>query len=241
MKEIEYEGHARTLCLTNADARHWRWRKLQPSVFTFTDGSHPGAGGCDCIRYISSCKLPLGNGLGRYRDPFGAESESDATVIVATNPKDLYLLPLRLDRLYRHENPHLSKSIFIWSFNHPYSTLLAGPPWDLFLQRLFGAAKLATCPNDIILVNYEAVASRHISIEDRKDMTLLQVANDTVQKAYLAHLNTIHPVSYPGIKTVEQARQVKFTFVSMTTYLAEYDWKGELTEEQVRPWSGEKT
>ena len=192
VEEIEYEGHARTFCLTKADAWHWRWLKLQPSVFTFTDGSQPGSGGCDCIRYISSCKLPLGNGLGRFRDPFGAESESDTTVIVATNPKDLYLLPLKLDRLYRHQNPNLNKSIFIWSFNHPDSTLLAAPPWDLFLQRLFGVAKLATCPSDIILVNFEAVASRHVSLEERKDMTLPQVANDTAQKAYLAHLTTIH-------------------------------------------------
>jgi hypothetical protein len=239
VEHVEYWGHKKGYCFTAADAKDWESMMLRPSILTMAD-NFLGPRDCSCIKYMSPRKLVARRaGLRQRRiNHLHFDTETKTTVNVATDPIDLQFLPLNLDRLYRREGLNINKSTLIWSDTYADMTLAA--VWDLFLTRLFGVARLATCPSDIILVNFETIAGRRISLEDRKDMTSPQVATDAIQKAYLAYLTGLDEMTSPGFKTAEQARQVTFTFLSMPTYLAEYDWEGELTEEEVRPWLEER-
>jgi hypothetical protein len=249
VKQVEYWGHGKGRCFTAADAKDWEslaavardWDSLtqlilRPSVITMADNHLFGPDKCRCIEYISPRKLVTrGSGLKERRiDKLPFDAECKTTVSTATNPTDLHFLSCDVLRLCHKEELNVNKSIFIY-----LDITLTAPAWDLYLARLFGVVKLAICPNDIVLVNLEIPAGRDISLEDRKDMTPVQLATDTKQKAYLAYLAR-NGTTFPEFKTAEQARQVKFTFVSMPTYLAEYDWEGELTEEEVRPWLEER-
>jgi hypothetical protein len=103
---------------------------------------------------------------------------------------------------------------------------------------LFQYARFTGFPNDVILVNFEAVPRYHSSLDPRlkETMTAGEWATLSVEKVYLDYLSTVTAWSGQDMKSAEEARQVKFVYISMKTYLAEYDWKGKLTEEQVRPW-----
>jgi hypothetical protein len=103
---------------------------------------------------------------------------------------------------------------------------------------LFQYARFIGFSNDVILVNFEAVPRYLSSLDPRLEetMTAAEWATLSVEKVYLDYLSTVTAWSGQDMKSAEEARQVKFVYISMKTYLAEYDWKGELTEEQVRPW-----
>lgn len=130
----------------------------------------------------------------------------------------------------------MRRSTFIYWSKGPDTSLFAAPGWDLFLKRLFAVARLLACPAELVFVNFETVASRNVSPVDREGQTSSEAATRAVQNAYLASLATAIPSNGPLLKSEEEARQVRFKFVSMPIYLAKYDWEGELTEEQVRPW-----
>jgi hypothetical protein len=89
----------------------------------------------------------------------------------------------------------------------------------------------------MVLVNFEGVAASAWSPDSggMDDESLAEMATRKMQEAYLAGLGSIGTGVTPH-KTDEDCRKVRFKFVSMTTYLAEYDWEGELTEEQVKLW-----
>jgi hypothetical protein len=89
----------------------------------------------------------------------------------------------------------------------------------------------------MVLVNFEGVAASAGSLDGgvMDDESLAEMATRKTQEAYLAGLGTIGTGVAPH-KTDEDCRKVRFKFVSMTTYLAEFDWEGELTEEQVKLW-----
>jgi hypothetical protein len=110
-------------------------------------------------------------------------------------------------------------------------------PWPEFIWKQFcgvilDAAQIADCPNSITIVNLESIGDRFETREE--GYSPAESVTKAVQKAYLDSIPIFAGTS--GKKTAEQAQQVKIKFVSMATYLAEYDWKGELTEEEVRPW-----
>lgn len=43
------------------------------------------------------------------------------------------------------------------------------------------------------------------------------------------------------LKTLEEFNEMTFKFISLPEYLATYDWTGEFTEEEVRPWLESRT
>ena len=68
-------------------------------------------------------------------------------------------------------------------------------------------------------------------------MAAAEAATLDTRTAYLDSLSTVDSTrGRPQWKSEEEARQVTFEFVSMKTYLAEYDWEGEFTQEQLEPW-----
>lgn len=99
-----------------------------------------------------------------------------------------------------------------------------------FVERMSEAAQRVVCPSDIVFVNLDLIVAR-MAREKRDDVLY---ATRTMQKAYPDSIASF--AGKAGRKTAEQAQQVKFKFISMKTYLADYDWEEDLTEEQVGPW-----
>jgi hypothetical protein len=100
---------------------------------------------------------------------------------------------------------------------------------DHFCRSILNTAQIADCPTSITIVHMESIDSDY-----QGGSFCVKWLTEVFQKDYLESIPTF--AGAPGKKTAEQAQQVKIKFVSMATYLAEYDWVGELTEEEVRPW-----
>jgi hypothetical protein len=102
--------------------------------------------------------------------------------------------------------------------------------WDRFCSSILDTAQIADCPTSITIVHMESIDSDY-----QGGCFCVKWLTEVFQKDYLESIPTF--AGTPGKKTAEQAQQVKIKFVSMATYLAEYDWRGEMTEEEVTPWS----
>lgn len=86
---------------------------------------------------------------------------------------------------------------------------------------------------DYVLVNFESLLAR-----DKKDTTgrsLVDIVTAGIEEAYTLYVHERTSLGLP-VKPYNQVRQGQIKFVSMKTYLAEYDWRGEFTEEQVKQW-----
>jgi hypothetical protein len=101
--------------------------------------------------------------------------------------------------------------------------------WAEFQKDILKAAQLSNFPTEILIVNMESKAVLELRSPD-----LAKAATEATQEAYVNSIPDF--VGKDGKKTIEQAQKVRIKFVSMRTYLDEYDWKGELTEGQVKPW-----
>ena len=91
------------------------------------------------------------------------------------------------------------------------------------------AALEANCSSEFILVNVnvDQLSSCSGVLAQRKDPG--EVPTAVIQEEHLGRIN-----QYAGrevIMTAEEAQEVKFKFISMKTYLAEYHWEEDLTEE----------
>lgn len=101
--------------------------------------------------------------------------------------------------------------------------------WETFQKDILKAAQIANFPTDIIIVNMESKAVLEVKSPD-----LAKAATEATQEAYIKSIPEF--AGKDRKKTTEQAQNVRIKFVSMRTYLDEYEWKGELTERQVKPW-----
>ena len=233
-----YSSHPRTGCFTIGNAQTWDPLTLRIPILHIVDCPPPIRVHCRCLGQISPRKLVVrGAGLRNHRIlDLPSDTNRESTVSVVTTLGELCHLRSHIDTLLYYRAPNMRRSTFIYWSKCPDTSLFAAPGWDLFLNRIFAVARLLACPAESVFVNFETVASRNVSPVDREGQTLSEAATRAVQNAYLASLATATPSNGPLLKTEEEARQVKFTFVSMPIYLAEHDWRGDLTEEQVRPW-----
>lgn len=101
--------------------------------------------------------------------------------------------------------------------------------WETFQKDILKAAQIANFPTEIIIVNMESKAVLKVQSPD-----LAKAATEATQEAYIKSIPEF--AGKDRKKTTEQALNVRIKFVSMRTYLDEYEWKGELTERQVKPW-----
>ena len=95
-----------------------------------------------------------------------------------------------------------------------------------FVERMSEAAQGVKCPSDIVFVNLDLVMSH-----DGEDV---QSVTKAKRKAYSDSI-----ASFAGRAGRQEDRRASSTSRvrnSMKTYLAEYDWEGDSTEEQLRPW-----
>ena len=73
---------------------------------------------------------------------------------------------------------------------------------------------------------YDQVRQRPMAVD---------IVNAGIEKAYTLYVKERTSLGLPT-KPYNQVRQGQIKFVSMKTYLTEYDWRGEFTEEQVKQW-----
>ena len=86
---------------------------------------------------------------------------------------------------------------------------------------------------DYVLANFETLLGR-----DKKDTTgrsLVDIVTAGIEEAYTLYVYERASLGLP-VKPYNQVRQGQIKFVSMKTYLTEYDWRGEFTKEQVKQW-----
>jgi hypothetical protein len=68
----------------------------------------------------------------------------------------------------------------------------------------------------------------------------LELIDPSRWEAVLKYAIEHPPKDCSGRKTAEEARKITFKFISMQTYLEEYDWRGEFTAEEVEKWLNPK-
>jgi hypothetical protein len=90
-------------------------------------------------------------------------------------------------------------------------------------------------PKDIVVVNMESLVIDLMIDTDRQSKSLAEAATCAFNLEYLKTLQT-RKEAHPDMPLAEGAEEVKFKFISMKTYLAVYEWRDVLSEEQARPW-----
>lgn len=111
--------------------------------------------------------------------------------------------------------------------------------WKNLQEHLVGGAMFKLFPRELVLVNIERIAAAEIG-KLAGTKTLCECAAQVNQEQFLKSLDE-HPGPHRAhgqycCGNIERARNTKFTFVTMRDYLKNWDWKGELTDEEVRPW-----
>jgi hypothetical protein len=101
---------------------------------------------------------------------------------------------------------------------------------DHMRHNLSSIARRAPNAIEILFVNFKDHVDNTLYPDDRRDGSPADAA-DPPQ----AYLNALSRNPILDLSDAE-ARRITCKFVDMRTYLAEYDWKGELTDEQVKPW-----
>lgn len=95
-------------------------------------------------------------------------------------------------------------------------------------------AKQKTHSHETIVVNIESLWPENMRTE-----TINQDAIDKCKahnQRYIDRWDKDSQIEDGRFRTPEEMRKNTFKFVSMETYLTEYDWKGEFTEEEIVPW-----
>jgi hypothetical protein len=103
-----------------------------------------------------------------------------------------------------------------------------------FCGRLRMTAVSRPGPKDIVLVNIESVVNDLLIDTDRQNKSLAEAATCAYKREYLKLIELCRRLD--EMPPVEGAEEVETKFISMKTYLAEYEWRDVLSEEQARPW-----
>jgi len=237
VKELEYKTHKKSECTPLAQLKKWDRLLLRVPILQINyRASGEPCTLCDCLQFISPRKLVYKrDGLVDYMIQFISDDAHRETT-VSIMPLLSHWFEAHISLLYNSPALRLSQSIFICPANlNP--TGYEDRHWESIRDDLFHAVQKTGTPNSIILVNIENLFDERLEAGEYKDMTAAEAATLDTQTAYLESPHLVNsPYRRRRWKSEEEARQVTFKFVSMETYLAEYNWEGDFTEEEVRPW-----
>jgi len=231
IEEVVYTLHQKRWCTPLSRIRTWDPLIIQDSVLRLeplAEGIEIECPTCDCLSKIRPRKLVRPKRLD-YETDFLSECDKREEVIVTKDRRNAYLdisasnLEGSLNaRRYIHLDPRSH------NHNHAWSDL-----WSFFKTAMTQGS-----PDEFLIVNFESFIAKPRDPNNRPARrSAIDAANRFVQKSYSTHLSKASdPPFWRLNKTDEEARKVQFKLVTMKTYLAEYDWRGELTDEQVRPW-----
>jgi hypothetical protein len=235
VKELGYKTHNKKGCTPVSRVRKWDslvWRV--PMLLVSDAPSQDECRLCSCLQRISPRKVVYkGDGLENYMNQFISHTGRETTVSIMAFVSQIFNSHIRL--LYEKPAPSLKHSIFIFPARSWYAVEPAYRHWRSVRNHLFAAVLRSGTPNNIVLVNIESLFAGRLESGEYKDMSAADSASLDTQNEYLKALSTGKLIGLRWYKSEEEARKVTFKFVSMETYLAEYDWEAEFTKEQVSP------
>jgi hypothetical protein len=249
VEEVTYAPHKKRGCTPASNMKRWDPLALNTRVLSTVtpcpenqvefdiNNVH-----CDCLSYISFQKLVW---TGKMHD-WTAENmkipnQLDTTaVITSSDPlvrgRGTYLSRYYIPWFGNRLSPNSNRSVFL-IYSAPTASTSGDfgyYDWQRLSRCIFDLARRNTSPINFVFVNIESLVSQRLPATERKNMSLTEAAGQATKREYLTGWR---PSAYhSGARSLEQARQVSFKFVTMKTYLSEHDWRGELTEEQARPW-----
>ena len=103
-----------------------------------------------------------------------------------------------------------------------------------FLRRPFEAAQ-KDGSHDYVMVNLQSLLARQENSGNETDRLPAELAEIDVEEAYKLWVDKNIRPTVP-MKAWSEIRPGQIRVVSMKTYLREFDWRGEFTEEQVQQW-----
>jgi len=246
VEEIVYTLHQKRGCTPTSRARTWDSLTMRPRTLSIVnpptefDIENPA---CGCFDKITPRKLVLPYFI--YFWAFrGMEicTQMHTTIIFSSkSPVDdpTMELPLisSIPWIWRVKEPNPNRAVMVF-YSNPEQEDGRGSdprPWHYLRSRFFDEARYVGTPGDFLFVNIQSEVASAATDVDKKGKTDTDIADDLVRKAYLLHLSTSSARPFRLLKPEEEAQRVTFKFVTMKTYLTEYDWRGELSEDQARP------
>jgi hypothetical protein len=118
-----------------------------------------------------------------------------------------------------------------------------GQTCSSFVYNLVQRAIQVDFPNDITVVNIDGLVTINSAIySTRRGEAVMQSASTSHWKKLVEDQIAISlapdldPTIKASMKTPEEARKINIKYITMQTYLEEYDWTGEFTEAEVEEW-----
>jgi len=237
--DVEFEMHYVSHYSRCSDAQSTR-RQLNVSLLQiWIDPADVAWKCCSCLRGIVPRKLVFHN-----RVDFVASSDQVNPAIDKTVVTTHHVFENEYCEMWQFL-PYAPKSgpmvIIFWSPPSDANEIseLRVKLWKEMQEYLVEGAETGPYPQEMVFVNIEGIAATGIgNLAGTK--TLCGHAARVNQETYLEGLDR-HPGphrvhGHTCCDYVKRARNTKFTFVTMRDYLKNWDWKGELTDEEVRPW-----
>jgi hypothetical protein len=91
-------------------------------------------------------------------------------------------------------------------------------------------------PGDIIVVNIDGVLAHESEWPTPPTHAVSESPATTTYWKNRIEREIISLSNQPGIKSPEEARKINIKYISMQTYLKDYDWRGEFTQDEVKDW-----
>jgi hypothetical protein len=177
---------------------------------------------CDCSKILTPPKLVYPDNLSAWREV------PPRTVEVSILRSDQY----KPGFMARPSPTRASKLVFVfWSSPNEHQAWRFSYFWTTFLGAFLSVSIRAHYSRDITIVNVESAVS-YLQLDGHGDRSPCEIAAEDTRKqilVFLNHFGSDNPL-------LDEIRSTKFTFVTMKDYLANYDWRGEFTDDEVRPW-----
>lgn len=103
---------------------------------------------------------------------------------------------------------------------------------------LIRSAALKTHANEVIIVNAGNITPSELHLADDSDAAIVQDTFETLfRKRRTYHKDLLRDRAWaPQYKNQAEVYLMEFKFIRLREYLKTYDWTGEFTDEEVRPW-----
>jgi len=91
-------------------------------------------------------------------------------------------------------------------------------------------------PSDIIVVNIDGILAHGSEWPTPPTHAVSESPATTTYWKNHIEQEIIALSNQPGTKSPEDARKINIKYISMQTYLEDYDWRGEFTQDEVKDW-----
>jgi hypothetical protein len=196
-------------------------------------------GRCQCTTYLRPRKIVYRDTLSQHVRYIRPDMPQVATVATRFRDAAPTVGPgdykLHVATLCHFGGRFTSQLLFVFpTYSSPGSdvALYYASIWSFLRPLLFKAAPVDKSP-DFVIVNIESLLAASVSEAERDVKSDAEVAAAATEKAYSLHLEKERSRREQS-ETWGKPRSSQFKFVSIQTYLEEYDWKGVFTDREVQ-------